>query len=85
MFQADQRHIHHRLIDLGFSHRKAVLTLYAFGFGLSCLALMLVLARYRNVGIILIVVGLATYIGIHKLGYEEVKFLRSGTLLRWYD
>ena len=85
MFQADQRHIHHRLMDLGFSHRKAVLTLYAFGFGLSCLALMLVLARYRNLGFILIVVGLATYIGIHKLGYEEVKFLRSGTLLRWYD
>jgi UDP-GlcNAc:undecaprenyl-phosphate GlcNAc-1-phosphate transferase len=85
MFQADQRHIHHRLIDLGFSHRKAVLALYALGFALSSLALISVLAQYRNVGIILIVVGLATYIGIHKLGYEEVKFLRTGTLLRWYE
>ena len=85
MFQADQRHIHHRLVDLGFSHRKAVLVLYALAFGLSCLALISVLAQYRNAGIILIVVGLATYIGIHKLGYEEVKFLKTGTLLRWYE
>lgn len=85
MFQADQRHIHHRLVDLGFSHRKAVLVLYGLAFGLSCLALMSVLAQYRNAGIILIVVGLATYIGIHKLGYEEVKFLKTGTLLRWYE
>jgi UDP-GlcNAc:undecaprenyl-phosphate GlcNAc-1-phosphate transferase len=85
MFQADQRHIHHRLVDLGFSHRHAVLLLYSLGFGLSCLALMSVLAQYRNLGIILIVIGLATYIGIHKLGYEEIKFLRSGTLLRWYE
>ncbi|MGH7254830.1 MAG: glycosyltransferase family 4 protein, partial [Nitrospirales bacterium] len=28
MFEADQGHIHHRLIALGFSHRRAVLLLY---------------------------------------------------------
>src|SRR5262249_21190778 len=32
-----------------------------------------------------IAAGLATYIGIHKLGYDEVAFLRAGTLLRWYE
>jgi UDP-GlcNAc:undecaprenyl-phosphate GlcNAc-1-phosphate transferase len=30
-------------------------------------------------------VGLATYIGIRKLGYDEVAFLHAGTLLRWYE
>jgi len=85
MFEADQKHIHHRLIALGFSHRNAVLVLYALALGLSSLALLSVLAQYRNAGIILIAIGLATYIGIRKLGYDEVAFLRTGTLLRWYE
>jgi UDP-GlcNAc:undecaprenyl-phosphate GlcNAc-1-phosphate transferase len=85
MFEADQKHIHHRLIALGFSHRNAVLVLYALALGLSSLALLSVLAQYRNAGIILIAVGLATYIGIRKLGYDEIAFLRTGTLLHWYE
>lgn len=85
MFQADQAHIHHRLLAIGFSHRNAVLVLYAVALGLSCMALLSVMAQYRNAGIILISIGLATYIGIRKLGYEEISFLRTGTLLRWYE
>src|SRR5262245_33101426 len=85
MFEADQKHIHHRLIALGFSHRNAVLVLYALALGLSSLALLSVLAQYRNAGIILIAIGLAMYIGIRKLGYDEIAFLRTGTLLRWYE
>ena len=85
MFEPDQRHIHHRLLAIGFTHRNAVLLLYAMALGLSLLALLSVLAQYRNAGIILIAVGLATYIGIHKLGYDELTFLRTGTLLRWYE
>lgn len=85
MFEGDQGHIHHRLIALGFSHRHAVLALYAIAIGLSCMALLSVLAQFRNAGIILLAVGLATYVGIRKLGYKEVVFLRTGTLLRWYE
>jgi len=85
MFEADQGHIHHRLIALGFSHRNAVMALYGIALGLSAMALLSVLAQYRNAGIILVAVGLATYIGIRKLGYEEISFLRNGTLLRWYE
>lgn len=85
MFEADQKHIHHRLMALGFSHRNAVLVLYALALGLSLLALLSVLAQYRNASIILIAIGMATYIGLRKLGYDEITFLRTGTLLRWYD
>src|SRR5499426_1272302 len=85
MFAADQKHIHHRLIALGLSHGNAVLVLYALALGLSSLALLSVLAQYRNAGIILIAIGLAMYIGIRKLGYDEIAFLRTGTLLRWYE
>lgn len=85
MFEGDQGHIHHRLIAMGLSHRHAVLALYAIAIGLSCMALLSVLAQFRNAGIILLVVGLATNVGIRKLGYQEVAFLRTGTLLRWYE
>jgi UDP-GlcNAc:undecaprenyl-phosphate GlcNAc-1-phosphate transferase len=85
MFAADQHHIHHRLLALGFSHRNAVLLLYALALGLSGLAFLSVLAQYRNSGVILLAVGLATYIGVQKLGYDEITFLRTGTLLRWYE
>ena len=85
MFRPDRRHIHHRLLALGFSHRNAVLCLYALALGLSSLALLSVLAQYRNAGVILVAVGLATYIGIRKLKYDEMVFLRTGTLLLWNE
>lgn len=85
MFEADQAHLHHRLLAIGLSHRHAVLAMYGLALALSCMALLSVFAQYRNAGIILVTVGLATYIGIHKLGYEEITFLRAGTALRWYE
>lgn len=85
MFVADQEHIHHRLIRFGFSHRNTVLLLYLIASILSLFALLSVLAIHRNTGIVLIVVGIATYIGIHKLGYREVAFLNTETLVRWYN
>ena len=85
MFAADKRHIHHRLLALGLSHRNAVLLLYGIALGLSSLALLSVLAQYRNAGMMLITFGAITYIGVRKLGYDEVVLLRSGTVLRWYE
>ena len=85
MFEADQGHFHHRLMAMGLSHRNAVLTLYAVALGLSCFALLSVLAEYRNAGSILLAAMLATVIGIGRLGYRDVDLLQVGRLLRWYD
>jgi UDP-GlcNAc:undecaprenyl-phosphate/decaprenyl-phosphate GlcNAc-1-phosphate transferase len=85
MFEPDRSHIHHRLLALGFSHRNAVLLLYGLNLCLALLVLLAVFAQYRNAGTILVTVALATYIGIHKLGYEEATVIRPGTLLRWYE
>jgi len=85
MFEADRQHFHHRMLDIGFSHRNAVLTLYAIGTSLSVFAVLSVIAQYRNAGIILIAVGLAAIIGIGQLDYREAKLFRVGTLLRWYE
>jgi UDP-GlcNAc:undecaprenyl-phosphate/decaprenyl-phosphate GlcNAc-1-phosphate transferase len=40
VFLADQQHVHYRLVDIGLSHRKAVLLLYGVSLALSLLALM---------------------------------------------
>lgn len=85
MFVGDNGHIHHRLIALGLSHRHAVLALYAAGAVLSALAMLSVLAQYRNAGLILATVGLATAVGIGKLGYADTQTLRIGWVLRWFN
>jgi UDP-GlcNAc:undecaprenyl-phosphate/decaprenyl-phosphate GlcNAc-1-phosphate transferase len=71
MFEGDRDHIHHRIVGLGLSHRGAVLALYATALILSGLALASVVAHYRNAALILITVGVATTIGIGKLGYTD--------------
>jgi UDP-GlcNAc:undecaprenyl-phosphate/decaprenyl-phosphate GlcNAc-1-phosphate transferase len=40
-FSADRGHIHHRLLDLGLSHRQTVLLIYAICAGLGTLSLLL--------------------------------------------
>jgi UDP-GlcNAc:undecaprenyl-phosphate GlcNAc-1-phosphate transferase len=40
-FTADKAHIHHRLLDLGLSHRDTVLVIYAICAGLGLVALLL--------------------------------------------
>ncbi len=40
-FSPDRSHIHHRLLDLGLSHRQTVLVIYAMCLGLAILSLLL--------------------------------------------
>ena len=84
MFTADRNHVHHRMLAMGFSHRSAVLVLYGLAAALSCLAFVSVAAQYRNSGAILLIVIAAMYVGIRKLGYEEIAFLRT-RVLRWCE
>lgn len=54
-FYPDRRHLHHRLLRSGLSHRRTVLLIYAFTQWLGALALVLVNAELR-----LLWLGLAT-------------------------
>lgn len=47
-FLADQRHLHHRLLQIGLPHRLTVLTLYTLTFWTSSLALMWVGVPYSS-------------------------------------
>lgn len=70
----DKSHLHHRLLDLGLSHRKTVLCIYAFGilFGLSAL----ILSESTLWGTIFILFGLLVVVEVvaEVIGIVHVKY-----------
>ena len=69
IFTADRGHIHHRLLDRGFTPRSAALLLY----GIGAVAAMFSLAMANNhLEIpVIVVFGVVTWIGIQHLGIVE--------------
>jgi UDP-GlcNAc:undecaprenyl-phosphate GlcNAc-1-phosphate transferase len=55
-FSPDRSHIHHRLLDLGLSHQKTVLAIYAICAGLAVIAMVLseVQQLYAFLGVVVV-------------------------------
>lgn len=83
--EADRNHIHHRLLALGLSHRRAVYTLYGIGSLMAGLALLSLLLTQQQSGLLLLGVLLAGFLGLQRLGYGEFALVRRGVALRVYD
>jgi UDP-GlcNAc:undecaprenyl-phosphate GlcNAc-1-phosphate transferase len=76
LFSADRGHIHHRLLDHGLTHRRAVLFLYACSVVLCVLALGAAFGKDWQVGVALSAAVL-TLVGMGRFaGYFEVTRLR---------
>ncbi|MCP4601423.1 MAG: undecaprenyl/decaprenyl-phosphate alpha-N-acetylglucosaminyl 1-phosphate transferase [Proteobacteria bacterium] len=71
MFHPDKEHVHHRLLKMGFSTKKAVWVIYVITFSLCLLALAAVNLRDERAGLFLIVLGAGALIFVRKLGYLE--------------
>ncbi len=72
LFSADREHIHHRLLELGFTHRQAVLTLYGVCVLLASMAFAL---SYATAGYRILMLSLAAVVvvyGLRRLGYIEI-------------
>ena len=85
MFKADRNHVHHRLMEIGFTQRKAVLFLYGVSIILGGLALSSTYFENINYALLLTAIVVASYISIRKLGYREIQLLRTGFLLPLFD
>jgi UDP-GlcNAc:undecaprenyl-phosphate GlcNAc-1-phosphate transferase len=85
IFRGDRDHIHHRLLQLGFTQRKAVIFLYAISLILGAVAFSSVYFQNINQALLIMAVGIASYIGIKKLKYSEMEVLRNGALLPLFD
>ena len=80
-FKPDKDHVHHRLLNLGFSHKKAVLVLYGVCICLSLLAFFSVALVNINLVALMGAVLVAFFIGLRSLKYQEFKILENGLLI----
>jgi UDP-GlcNAc:undecaprenyl-phosphate/decaprenyl-phosphate GlcNAc-1-phosphate transferase len=78
LFLGDDEHVHHKLIKRGFSHREAVLVLYAVAAAFGILSLTL-LHGDMMIGVVLFLIGLGVWLGVQQLNYLEVYELAAVT------
>ena len=82
MFDPDKGHVHHRLVGMGLTAKKAVWIIYAITFSLCIMAIFVVNIRDEQAGLFLIVLGAGVVIFIRKLGYFE--YLASDKFYGWF-
>jgi UDP-GlcNAc:undecaprenyl-phosphate/decaprenyl-phosphate GlcNAc-1-phosphate transferase len=83
--QADRDHIHHRLLEKGFSHRRAVLMLYGVNFLLAAMAGYLLFTRNSSAAYVVVVLGAGLIMGSRLLGYFKFSRLIQDLITRWKD
>jgi UDP-GlcNAc:undecaprenyl-phosphate/decaprenyl-phosphate GlcNAc-1-phosphate transferase len=76
VFTADREHIHHKLLQLGMSHRQVVIVLYAVSAVFALLSLFLLWPTGSTLGLVLAVLGTGVWLGVQHLGYLEFGELR---------
>ncbi len=79
IFGADRGHVHHRLLDRGLSVRQAALLLYGVSLVFAVLSLVSSVVHDSYAGVILVLFGSVTWIGVQSLGYVEINM--AGRLL----
>ena len=77
LFAGDKEHVHHKLLERGWSHRKVVLALYAVSALLGVCSLMFI-NNSPATGLFLVVIGAIVIIGMNNLRYHEVAEVRAG-------
>jgi UDP-GlcNAc:undecaprenyl-phosphate GlcNAc-1-phosphate transferase len=82
MFKADNGHIHHQLVSLGFSKKKAVLIIYGISISLCVLSVCLVNFRDEQSGLLLVILAAIALVFIRKIGYFD--YVTNDKLLGWF-
>jgi UDP-GlcNAc:undecaprenyl-phosphate GlcNAc-1-phosphate transferase len=80
IFTADRGHIHHKLLDRGWSHRQVVVVLYGVSALFGLLSLALLTPGQGSLAVVLLVLGTGVVLGVQKLGYHE--FVEIGRVAR---
>jgi len=82
--RADREHIHHKLLAMGFTHREAVVVLYAACLTLAAAALATASASSLVVGLVLGGICVCVMLAVHLVGASEIFafFRRLGEKMR---
>lgn len=81
VFKPDTGHLHHKLINLGYSHRRAVLIIYGFTVVLGIAAIIMIHSRDETAALVLLVVGSGVILLGHQMGLKL--FVERGRLSGW--
>jgi UDP-GlcNAc:undecaprenyl-phosphate/decaprenyl-phosphate GlcNAc-1-phosphate transferase len=85
IFSPDRSHIHHRLLELGITHRRAVLILYGISVVFTGAAIAVSIGRSWEVGGALLVLTVMLIGIVRFVGYFEYLFLRRRQKLRLHS
>lgn len=77
IFGADRGHIHHKMLSLGLSQRRAVLSLYGISALAGMLAVLQTLLQPRLATVLLLLFLTVAYLGFRSLRYAEFGVLRQ--------
>jgi len=77
IFYADHNHIHHRLLSLGMTQRKATLVLYGVSALAVTLAVLQTIVRPHIATMLIVLFAVGAYVGIRKLRYVEFSSARN--------
>jgi len=79
IFHADRGHVHHRLLSKGLTVRQAAILLYGVSLIFAILSLVSSMVRDSYAGVVLVLFGAVTWMGVQSLGYVEINM--AGRLL----
>lgn len=74
IFRADRRHLHHRLVDKGFTHRRSVLTLYVLSFAFLVMALTVFWYQGKALSVVLGLLFVGVIFLVHSYGKVPQKY-----------
>ncbi len=77
IFSPDREHLHHRLLDLGLTHRKTVLTIYAVSILLGCSSIIITQVTSAHGMLIMIGTTLTVFIAADKIGVLRTRSLQK--------
>ena len=83
-FTGDRQHIHHRLLDKGYSQRKTTVLLYFLASILALLAVILVLVDSKIIGLVLVLILVIVVSIIRRLAEIEIWSSAKVALLGLY-
>ena len=79
LFEGDREHIHHKLLERGWSQRRAALVLYAVCAMFGLIALLFVNdVGMRTTGLVLFIITAGVLFFGSRLRYDEVDEVKAG-------
>ncbi|NIM96529.1 MAG: hypothetical protein GTO24_00170 [candidate division Zixibacteria bacterium] len=81
IFAPDKKHLHHRLLQLGYTPRRATFILLSVTIVFGLLALMIENLRDNRVGLVLGAISVLSIVGMRRLGYLD--YFNAGRLFAW--